>query len=279
MFSADPRFTYASATKNDFVMVDDPDGLMDLDAAKVRELAGAAGTDGVIRVVRTSAMPEHWGEDAPEWFMDYRNSDGSVAQMCGNGVRAFAAMLRERGYVSGDRCAVMTRAGVRSVDVLSAGPDWRVRVGMGPAELSDAGRVVEIGGRRLPGIDVNVGNPHVVVQLPSDMDVDSLDLTVRPTLDPEPADGANVEFVESLGDHHVAFRVFERGVGETLSCGTGATAVAAVATHLAGDDSGEEWRVDVRGGELVIGTGEHGELTLAGPAELGEVPDHPAFAR
>lgn len=273
----DPRFTYASATKNDFVMVDDPEGALTLDEERVRELAGAAGTDGVIRAVRTRAINPAAGREVPEWFMDYRNADGSIAQMCGNGVRAFAAFLHERSYVAESDFAVMTRAGVRTVEILAPGPEWNVRVGMGPAAVSEKKRKVLIAGRELDGIDVSVGNPHVVAELPSDLALDNLDLSVRPTLDPEPQDGANIEFVHTCGQRHVAFRVFERGVGETLSCGTGATAVAAVAARLAGDQSGEPWRVDVRGGTLQIGWKDDGDLTLAGPAQLGPLHEHPAF--
>lgn len=277
--SPDSRFSYASATKNSFVMVNDPEAALDLTPERVVELTSAAGTDGLIRAVRSAALGTTDGTAQAEWFMDYRNADGSLAQMCGNGVRAFAALLREHGYETRDFFTVMTRAGERTVEILEHGPHWQVRVGMGPVLMSDTGRHVHVAGRILPGIDANVGNPHVVVRLPSDIPLESLDLRERPRLEPEPEEGANVEFVRILDERHVAFRVYERGVGETLSCGTGATAVAAVAAHLAGDTTREAWRVDVRGGQLEIGWDERGELTLAGPAELGNVPAHPAFAR
>ncbi|MDO5646156.1 MAG: diaminopimelate epimerase [Dermabacter sp.] len=286
----DPRLSYASATRNDFVMIDDPDGTWALDAGAVRALAGPVGTDGIIRAVRTAAAGEEipgvgaalstddadlGTDDArrgtqapPEWFMDYRNADGSLAQMCGNGVRAFAAFLSERGYVNERSFDIATRAGLRHVDILEAGPNWRVRVGMGPARLEGPVRRVQVGERWFEAEDVNVGNPHTVVQLPEEIDLESLDLTEAPPLDPVPTEGTNIEFVQRRGTRHVAMRVFERGVGETLSCGTGATAVAAATAHVTGDASRANWQVDVRGGTLTLGWDELGEMTLMGPAEL-----------
>ena len=266
--------SYASATKNDFVMIDDPAGRGELNSARVSELAGPAGIDGVIRAIRTRCLgdPSSKGlENPPEWFMDYRNADGTIAQMCGNGVRAYAAFLVDRGYVNDKAFEVMTRAGVRTVEVLEDGPEWRVRVGMGPARIEGTTRIVRVGDRFVEGSDVNVGNPHTVVELPNDLSLEGLDLRERPDLDPEPENGTNIEFVENRGERHVAMRVFERGVGETLSCGTGATAVVAALAASRADDTREAWRVDVRGGRLEIGWDTHGNMTLTGPAELGDL--------
>lgn len=266
--------SYASATKNDFVMIDDPAGRGELNVARVRELAGPAGTDGVIRAIRTRCLGDPSSknlENPPTWFMDYRNADGTIAQMCGNGVRAYAAFLVDRGYVEERVFDVMTRAGVRTVEVLEEGPQWRVRVGMGPVTVEETKRIVRIGDQLVEGTDVNVGNPHTVVELPEALALEDLDLSERPDLDPEPEHGTNIEFVETRGERHVAMRVFERGVGETLSCGTGATAVAAALAAARNDDTREPWRVDVRGGRLEIGWDAYGDMTLTGPAELGEL--------
>ncbi|AXK44614.1 diaminopimelate epimerase [Brachybacterium saurashtrense] len=268
-------FTKGHGTENDFVLLDDPDGRRDLDAAAVRALAdrrAGIGGDGVIRAVRSRAAGIEILTDAPEWFMDYRNADGSIAEMCGNGVRVFAAHLRRAGHVDTDRFAILTRAGVRTVEILggatSPGAAWTVRVGMGVPAVAPAARSVEVAGQRLEGTDVDMGNPHTVAFLPEDVVLEELDLAHRPALDPEPAAGANIELVRVLGPRHVRMRVHERGVGETRSCGTGVAAVAVAAALRAGDTSGEPWTVDVPGGRLQVGWTGTGEVTLAGPAVL-----------
>lgn len=262
-------------TRNDFVIIDDPDGGIELSPAAVRALSdrrGGIGADGVIRVVRTRSAGVDAPADAPEWFMDYRNADGSIAEMCGNGVRVFAAHLRRAGHVTTDSFAVLTRGGVRTVDVLCAPttevPQWSVRVGMGPARVERAGRTVAVAGHLLEATDVDMGNPHAVAFLPSGVTLESVDLTVRPDLHPEPEAGANIELVATRGPRHVAMRVFERGVGETESCGTGVAATAVAAAMRAGDESGQPWRVDVPGGTLEVGWTPDGDVTLTGPAQL-----------
>ncbi|WP_114856584.1 diaminopimelate epimerase [Brachybacterium sp. YJGR34] len=268
-------FTKGHGTENDFVVLDDPDGALDLDATAVVALAdrrAGVGADGVIRAVRTRRAGIDASADAPEWFMDYRNADGSIAEMCGNGVRVLAAHLRRAGHVDAERFEVLTRAGVRTVEIL-AGPSteggpWDVRVGMGASRSVHGARTVQIDGRVLDSTDVDMGNPHAVAFLPEDLALESIDLTRRPVLDPEPPDGANIELVSTRGDHHVAMRVHERGVGETRSCGTGVAAVAVAAALRAGDDSGAPWTVDVPGGRLQVSWDEDGQVLLAGPAQL-----------
>lgn len=279
------RFTTGHGTRNDFVILDDPDGRIDLDADLVRSLAdrrGGIGGDGVIRAVRTRAADIDAPTDAPEWFMDYRNGDGSLAEMCGNGVRVFAAHLRRAGHVLDDSYRIWTRAGERTIEVLadpepgSHGADggtWSVRVGMGAArvgaeELAGRARKVELGGEMLEGTDVDMGNPHVVAFLPEGLELASIDLEHRPVLHPEPSAGANIELVVPRGERHVAMRVHERGVGETESCGTGVAAVAVAAALRAQDVSRLPWRVDVPGGSLEVGWRTDGEVTLTGPAVL-----------
>ncbi|MGY5763829.1 diaminopimelate epimerase [Brachybacterium sp. DNPG3] len=285
------RFTTGHGTRNDFVILDDPAGELELDEELVRALAdrrGGIGGDGVIRAVRTAAAGVDAPADAPEWFMDYRNGDGSIAEMCGNGVRVFAAHLRRAGHVAADSYRIWTRAGVRSIEIL-AGPEstpassrgalgWTVRVGMGVAglgadDLAGRPRTVAVAGEAgagmlLEGTDVDMGNPHVVAFLPEGAELADVDLEHRPVLDPEPVDGANIELVVVRGERHVAMRVHERGVGETESCGTGVAAVAVASALRAGDDSRLPWRVDVPGGALEVGWREDGEVTLTGPAEL-----------
>jgi diaminopimelate epimerase len=232
--------------------------------------------------VRSANLPEGAAaldeDPAAEWFMDYRNADGSVAEMCGNGIRVFTRFLIDNGLVElspGDTLAIGTRSGVRDVQSSSTG----FQVDLGRWKL-DGGeplvRAKELPVAR-PGLGINVGNPHVVVALASDEELESADLTYVPVIEPEPEDGANVEFVVAAdplvrdGVGHIRMRVHERGSGETLSCGTGAVAAALATRHWAGEGAPNQWRVDVPGGTVGVRMfptedGEH--VSLSGPAEL-----------
>ncbi|MCU1441512.1 MAG: diaminopimelate epimerase [Rhodoglobus sp.] len=279
------QFTKGHGTGNDFVLFADPDGEIELTAAQIAVICDrhfGVGADGVLRAVRSRNIPEGaaaLGEDAAaEWFMDYHNADGSIAEMCGNGIRVFTHFLIERGLASlepGETLAIGTRSGVRDVQRNATG----FQADLGRWSL-DGGeptvRAKELPVAR-PGLGINVGNPHVVVALASDEELDSADLSYIPIVDPVPVDGANVEFVVAAdplvndGIGRIRMRVHERGSGETLSCGTGAVAAALATRHWAGDGAPNQWRVDVAGGTVGVRMfptedGEH--VSLSGPAEL-----------
>lgn len=253
------EFAKGHGTRNDFVLFADPDNLYDLTPAQVAFLCdrrGGIGGDGVLRAVRCARVP---GREAggDRWFMDYRNADGSLAEMCGNGLRVFLRYLEEQGLVTGPEVTVDTRAGQRTSTFL---PDGRVAVTMGP--VSVGGPVtVRHRGRRLAATGVDVGNPHAVVLLEDAADLARLDLTAAPQWEPADAfpHGVNVEFVVREAPGRLRLRVHERGVGETESCGTGVVAAAAAV--------GEADRVvvSVPGGTLEVDlTGDVAVLT--GPA-------------
>jgi diaminopimelate epimerase len=255
------RFAKGHGTENDFVVLPDPDGALRLDAELVRALCdrrAGLGADGVLRVVRAAAVPEAADPDA-RWFMDYRNADGSIAEMCGNGIRLFGRYLVHAGLAEPGALRIATRAGVKTVTVPAAGD---VVVDMGPPAFTGES-VATLAGRPYAGVAVSMGNPHLVCA--TDTPVAELDLTVAPEYDAGTfPDGVNVELVNVVADGHVRMRVHERGVGETRSCGTGACAVGAVALRVAGHATGTV-AVDVPGGRvLVTVTGE--TSLLAGPA-------------
>jgi diaminopimelate epimerase len=248
-------------TQNDFVVLPDPSGRLDLTPARVAALCDrqrGLGADGVLRVVRSGVAGL---ESAGEWFMDYRNADGSIAEMCGNGVRVFARYLVETGLAEDGEFIVGTRAGDRPVVVH---PDRSVTVHMGPATITGTS-VTVVAGRPFSGVAVDVGNPHLVSVL--DDDLADLDLEHQPDFDRDffPA-GVNLEFVNLLGDGALRMRVHERGVGETRACGTGTVAAVAAALHLAGTDTGSS-TVDIPGGRVVV-TVARGASTLTGPAQI-----------
>jgi diaminopimelate epimerase len=257
-------FSKGHGTENDFVLLPDPDGALDLTADRVAALCDrrrGLGADGVLRVVRWAAL----GDGPPpepgvEWFMDYRNADGSLAEMCGNGVRVYARYLQHRGWLSGSELVLGTRSGVRAVAL----DGDAVAVDMGPATVGETG-TASIDGEAFTGIAVDVGNPHLacVTEVP----IDGLDLTRPPGHDPALfPHGVNVEFVSPVVDGHVAMRVHERGVGETRSCGTGTVAAVVAALRHAGHDSGTV-EVAARGGRLQVTVAE-GTTVLRGPAVL-----------
>ncbi len=274
MTTAPLRFVKGHGARNDFVLLLDPDGRTELTAeraARLAERTAGLGADGVIRVVRTAAAGIDAPAEAPEWFMDYRNADGSIAEMCGNGTRVFAACLDREGLVDGDTFSIWTRAGERRIEILERpahGSRWQVRTGMGRSTVPGTRRTVHVAGRALEALDVDMGNPHAVAVLPADLPLEDVDLTVAPPLDPPAPHGANVELVVPRGERHVAMRVHERGSGETLACGTGACAVAVAAALHAEDGARAPWCVDLPGGTLTVDWTEEGEVTLAGPAEL-----------
>ncbi|WP_292790845.1 MULTISPECIES: diaminopimelate epimerase [unclassified Microbacterium] len=284
-------FTKGHGTGNDFIIIADPDGGLELTAEQVAVLCDrhfGIGADGVLRVVRSSAIPEGAAalaeEPDAEWFMDYRNADGSVAEMCGNGIRVFAHYLVRSGLAAiepGSTLPIGTRAGIRDVTRSVSG----YQVDLGAWKLSGDDPLVRADGLTVtrPGLGIDVGNPHVVVALASDAELGLLELTRTPELEPAPPAGANVEFVvpgEPLvrdGIGHVRMRVFERGVGETLSCGTGVAATALAVRYWAGAQAPDNWQVEVPGGTLGVRMfpaedGEH--VALSGSAQLvyqGEV--------
>jgi diaminopimelate epimerase len=264
---ADPEagvgFWKGHGTQNDFVLLPDPDGALALTEARVRALCDrrrGLGADGVLRVVRTAALGEPVSGDS-EWFMDYRNADGSVAEMCGNGVRVFARYLREAGLVEGTEFVVGTRGGPKPVRV---GADGEISVAMGAVRTGGASAAT-LSGTRFDGLVVDVGNPHLACV--TDADLDALDLTGAPEYDPAVfPHGVNVEWVTPVRDGAVRMRVFERGVGETRSCGTGTVAATAAALRAAGTEQGE-LEVHLPGGRVRVAVDAAG-ATLTGPAVL-----------
>ena len=249
------RFLIGHGSENDFVVLPDLDGLLTLTVPLIARLCdrrAGVGADGVLRVVRCAADPEGraYAEQA-EFFMDYRNADGSIAQMCGNGVRVYARYLVDAGLVPPGDLALATRGGVKQVYVPSTGD---VTVDMG---LALVGEPVDIDG--VPATFVDMGNPHAVVHVASTEKLG--------TLDPARKD-LNVEYVEDLGPASLRMRVHERGVGETRSCGTGACAVVVATVLRTGTPRGLAYEVEVPGGRLRVTWREDGHVLLCGPAVL-----------
>lgn len=257
-------FAKGHGTLNDFVCFTDADGSIDPGDDQLRLLCdrrAGIGGDGTLRAVRCAHVPG-FEQHRDTWFMDYRNADASIAEMCGNGLRVFLRYLDEEGLIERDDAVVVTRAGVRTGEFL---PDGDIRVSMGTPMV---GGTVPVGvdGRQYEATVVDVGNPHAVVLLP-EAQLAGIDLTRSPSYPAEIyPDGANVEFVERVGPGHIRMRVWERGVGETLSCGTG-TVAAAAATAAAEAEPLGTWLVEPPGGRLTVGlTGA--DATLAGPAVI-----------
>ncbi|MGL5810540.1 MAG: diaminopimelate epimerase [Nocardioides sp.] len=281
-------FAKGHGTENDFVLLPDPDGSVHggLDAGRVRALCdrrSGIGGDGVLRVLRADRLeggPECGGPDrgGPEreasavstaaWFMDYRNADGSVSEMCGNGIRVFARYLVEEGLAPvGEDFMVGTRDGDKTVRV----DGEFITVDMGRPEIGGES-VLGLRGRSWPARQIATGNPHAVVFVDSVAELGELgdlsELTYDADVYPE---GVNVEFVARLADRQVAMRVLERGVGETRSCGTGACAVMVAAALADGAGPGTTYGVQVPGGSLAVEwTARDGAdtLLLTGPAIL-----------
>ncbi|MBB1243971.1 diaminopimelate epimerase [Streptomyces durbertensis] len=267
-------FLKGHGTENDFVIIPDPEGRLELTAADVARLCdrrAGIGGDGLLRLVRSAAHPEASSmAEAAEWFMDYRNADGSVAEMCGNGVRVFAHCLERMALAKTGDLAVATRAGVRRVSI---NEDASITVHMGKARLPGPEVTVSVGEREWTGRNVNMGNPHAVVFV--DDLAEAGPLLDAPRVTPAEAypEGTNVEFVVDRGPRHVALRVHERGSGETRSCGTGACAVMVAAARRDGVDPAAEGRpatytVDVPGGRLLITEHSDGEVEMTGPAVI-----------
>jgi diaminopimelate epimerase len=216
------------------------------------------GADGILRVVRASAA----GPAAP-WFMDYRNADGSVAEMCGNGIRVFARYLVGHGLAAGPELTVATRSGLRQV---REEPDGDFTVDMGAPVVGGRSEAT-IGSRTYEGLEVSLGNPHLACLV--DLPVAELDLSAPPVIDPlRFPEGANVEVVRVHGSGRLDMRVYERGSGATLSCGTGAVAAAVAAAEAdPGAAPAGRWAVRVPGGDLVV-TLTAATSLLTGPAVI-----------
>ncbi len=265
------RFAKGQGTGNDFVILPDPDGEMELSPALVARLCDrhfGIGADGVLRVVRTAVAGRDAAGQAAEWFMDYRNADGTIAEMCGNGLRVFARYLIEEGLVSGPPgpgFPVATRAGTRAVRVED---DGQFTTDMGPAAVLGDGSV-EAGDTTYTGLAISVGNPHLACIV--DRPVSEIELGHPRVLTPAGlTSGANIEIVRAVAPREIEMRVSERGSGLTLSCGTGAVAATVAAAAAAGewpDGPGVPWTVWVPGGRLtVLPSSTASQLT--GPAEI-----------
>ena len=267
------EFSKGHGTENDFVLLPDAGGALRLTPERISALCDrrrGLGADGVLRVIHAGDL----GEPVPagiaddDWFMDYRNADGSVAEMCGNGVRVFAHYLHAAGLEQRREFVVGSRAGARPVVVhASDGAYGEVSVDMGEAQVFGQGHT-DVAGVSFGGLAVDLGNPHLACV--TERPLEDLDLIRAPGFDHgQFPDGVNIEFVTPLVPAEgmtVSMRVHERGVGETRSCGTGTVAAAVAALHRSGVHAGCV-RVRTPGGELQV-TVDAQTTYLRGPAVL-----------
>jgi len=280
-------FAKGHGTENDFLIINDPDGELSLDSSRVAALCdrrAGIGADGLLRVIRAQALVDNGeiedladGIDGDDWFMDYRNADGSIAEMCGNGTRVFAHWVVAQGLVplpaqglGGEEFSfvVGTRAGAKPVVVHAF--DARhadISVDMGAPEVMGLS-TAKMAGQSYAGLGVDMGNPHLAATIPGldaqglanlDFELPEYDAEFFPQ-------GLNLEVVTPLEDGEVHMRVFERGVGETRSCGTGTVAAAVSALADAGAVTGKVV-VNVPGGKGQVEVREDG-ATLRGPSEI-----------
>ncbi|ORV07845.1 diaminopimelate epimerase [Mycobacterium celatum] len=273
------NFAKGHGTQNDFVLLPDMHAELPLTPAAVAALCDrrrGLGADGVLRVTTAGAvlaagvldrLPD--GVGPGDWYMDYRNADGSVAQMCGNGVRVFAHYLRASGMESRDEFVVGSLAGPRLVSMHHVGPAYAdVTVDMGKTNELGVGEAI-VAGRPFAGLAIDVGNPHLacVDADLTDEDLAALDVAAPVSFDREQfPDGVNVEILTAPHEGAVSMRVHERGVGETRSCGTGTVAAAVAALAFTGATTGT-LTVRVPGGEVVV-TITEGTSYLRGPSVL-----------
>jgi diaminopimelate epimerase len=250
--------TYGHGTHNDFVLVFDPTdehSITTAQTAAICDRTDGIGADGLIRIIKRNE----------KWFMDYRNADGSLAEMCGNGIRVMARYLVERGHQSEGIFAIDTRDGVKHLRV-PLKDDISVNMG----QVTDEGESITAGanGQMWNGYNISVGNPHAVVFVD---DINQVgDLLESPVVRPKDSypEGVNVEFVQITGENEISMRVYERGSGETQSCGTGTCAVALAATIHTKGKLPATWIINPPGGRLEVSIDGHSNATLIGPAVL-----------
>ena len=254
--------SYGHGTENDFVIVYDPEDAIQISASQIVRICNredGIGADGLIRIIKSEN----------KWFMDYRNADGSIAEMCGNGIRVMAKYLVTRDLQAEGIFAIDTRAGLKHLRVPREGD---ISVNMG--HVTDEMEEIEASqnGHTWSGFNINVGNPHAVVFVESMDQVGSL--LEAPSVSPASSypDGVNVEFVELLPNFEAKMRVHERGSGETRSCGTGTCAVALAATLKTNGKLPSRWTIYPPGGRLIVDIDGHSNATLIGPAVI--VEDH-----
>lgn len=251
--------TYGHGTHNDFLIIFDPNEEISITSNQTAAMCNRTmgiGSDGLIRITKPQGG---------QWFMDYRNADGSIAEMCGNGIRVMARYLVERGHQPEGIFAINTRDGVKHLRVPASGD---ITVNMGQIEVAGDEITAAANGGLWSGYNISIGNPHAVVFVKS-VD-DAGDLKDAPVVRPKDTfpEGVNVEFVEFLQGRELKMRVFERGVGETQSCGTGTCAVALAATLKRGEKLPATWIINPPGGRLQVEIDAHSNAILSGPAEL-----------
>ncbi|MGB8201036.1 MAG: diaminopimelate epimerase [Pseudonocardiaceae bacterium] len=259
------EFLKGHGTENDFVLLPDPTGRLELTPSRVRALCDrhcGLGADGVLRAVPGALVSDAPpGTSSEDWFMDYHNADGSLAELCGNGMRVFTRYLIDARLVADPEFRIGSRSGSRAV---RGNDDGSVTVEMGRVRCYGTSTVT-VEGVAFSGLVVDVGNPHLVCL--TEIPVEQLDLAVPPGHDPGAfPHGVNVEFVNERCAGELWMRVHERGVGETRSCGTGTVAVVAAALEAQGRDIGEA-TVQAPGGRLHVVITKDGS-TLTGPAVL-----------
>ena len=259
--------TYGHGTENDFVLIYDPNGEVEISETAVRKICdrkSGVGADGVIRILQQNG----------KWFMDYRNADGSIAEMCGNGIRLMARYLVDRGYQAAGIFPILTRAGAK---FMSAPDQGDITVNMGQVAQVEGEISASTNGRNWSGYNIDVGNPHAVVFVEDINEVG--DLSSAPKVAPDGAypEGVNVEFVQFLENGELAMRVHERGVGETRSCGTGTCAVALAATISKKKKLPAKWVIHPPGGRLEVEIDAHSNAILTGPAVLVKEVEIGAF--
>ena len=254
--------TYGHGTENDFVLIFDPKDEYSITTAQTAAICNretGVGADGLIRMIKRDE----------KWFMDYRNADGSLAEMCGNGIRVMARYLVERGHQNEGIFAINTRDGAKHLRVPMIDD---ISVNMGKVSDENEEITASVEGKIWNGYNINTGNPHAVVFVEKMEDVGSLkDAPIVRPKDVYP-EGVNVEFVEIMPNHEAKMRVHERGSGETKSCGTGTCAVALAATMHLNENLPARWVIYPPGGRLVVDIDPHSNATLTGPALL--ISDH-----
>ena len=254
------KFTKMQGLGNDYLYVygEPPEDVAAL-SVKLSERHFGAGSDGMIWIAPSAVA---------DFKMRIFNADGSEAKMCGNGIRCVGKYVHDKGYTDKTELTIETLSGIKTLQLhLTDGKVSSVTVDMGTVTVASE-RTVDADGERITLTPVDVGNPHAVIFVD---DAEAAPLTtLGPVIERHAAfpGGVNVEFVQVLRRNELRMRVWERGSGVTLACGTGACASAAAAVERGVCGCGEEIKVHLDGGTLRITVGPDGTVTMEGPCEF-----------